>query len=209
MGKQVSSCKEVTGPLAVKAEGHQFKMFFYHPNNSFYMEVEDFDLYFLTKIDIWLELFMTLLGSGLYLVIVNYEQFGSDPMKRSILNKLISATCLGAIAGTLPSAITLFLRASLGGLDEYFAITIVFVQVFFFFFVIINVIIIFGYKDLSILAFNFVNRLEEGFWFTFLQMFNAMASLIFTSIEHFVADQSRPVAKAYAGVQIGQASYGR
>ena len=173
------------------------------------MEVEDFDLHYLTKIDIWIELFMTLLGTGFYLVIVNYEQFGGDPMKRCILNKLISSTCLGAIGGMLPSAIAHALRALLGGLNLCLATSIVFLQIFCLIFTIANVIFIFAYKDLSIFAFQFVNHLEEEFWYVFLQVFNVFIALTLTSIEHFITDEPRPLAKAYAGVHIGEVTYGR
>ena len=54
------------------------------------MVIEDYDLHYLTKIDVIIEFLLTLLGNGLCLVIVNYEQVGMNLIKRSILNKLIS-----------------------------------------------------------------------------------------------------------------------
>ena len=173
------------------------------------MVIEDFDLHFLTKIDVIIEFLLTLLGNGLCLVIVNYEQVGMNVMKRSILNKLISSTCLACIGGMFPSALSLLLRAVFGGLGENLASTIVFVQIFFFIFFTINVIFIFGYKDLSILSFNFVNHLDEEFWFIYSQLLNAFLAFSLTALEHYLADQTRPLAKAVAGVPIGDVTYGR
>ena len=173
------------------------------------MVIEDYDLHYLTKIDVIIEFLLTLLGNGLCLVIVNYEQVGMNLIKRSILNKLISSTCLACIGGMFPSALGLLLRALFGGLGETLASTFVFVQIFFFIFFTINVIFIFGYKDLSILSFNFVNHLDEGFWFIYSQLFNAFLALSLTALEHGLADETRPLAKAVAGVPIGDVTYGR
>ena len=131
---------------------------FYQPNESFYMEVESFDLHYFTKIDLIFEFLPTIIGNALCLVIANYEQYGGDPMKRSILNKLLSTTCLATIFGTFPSALSCFLRAIFGGLGESISIVIIFIQILFFMFVLVNVIFIFGYKDLTILSFNLTNR---------------------------------------------------
>ena len=184
-------------------------MFHYQPQDGFSMEPEDFDLHILTKIDVTCEFLLTILGNGLCLVIMNYEHYGGDPLKRSLLNKLISSLCLACIGGMFPSALGVCLRALFGGLGDTLASTFVFVQIFFFIFFTINVIFIFGYKDLTILAFKHATLLDEDFWFTYSQLFNASVSLILTSVEHFLADEMRPLAKALAGNHIGDVTYGR
>lgn len=175
-------------------------------SSNFYVVTEDFDLYFVTKVELIIEFFLTLFGNALYVVIVNYEQYGGDPMKRSLVNKLISSICLACIGGSLTSALSLLLRALFGGIGETLAGVMVTFQAITFQFININIIFIFLFKDLSILAFNFVNHLDEGFWFIFSLLFNALMSILVYLVE---VEHSSPFAKALAGVQIGDSSLGR
>ena len=175
-------------------------------NANFYVEEEDFDLYLLTKVELTIEFILTLIGNVLYVIIVNYEQYGGDPMKRSLLNKLISSICLACIGGSLTSALSLLLRALFGHIGESLAYVMVTFQAIIFQFITINIIFIFLFKDLSILAFNFVNHLDEGFWFIFSQMFTVLMSISVYLVE---VDHSSPFLKALAGVQIGDSSFGR
>ena len=175
-------------------------------NANFYVEEEDFDLYLLTKVELTIEFILTLIGNVLYVIIVNYEQYGGDPMKRSLLNKLISSICLACIGGSLTSALSLLLRALFGHIGETLAYVMVTFQAIIFQFITINIIFIFLFKDLSILAFNFVNHLDEGFWFIFSQMFTVLMSISVYLVE---VDHSSPFLKALAGVRIGDSSFGR
>ena len=66
--------------------------------SSFASESDSLDL--LTISEICLEFPVTIIGNILCLVIFHYERFGGDPMKRSIVNKFISAVCLTMAATT-------------------------------------------------------------------------------------------------------------
>ena len=100
----------------------------FEPNDV--QDVQDtHELHYLLKIDLCIEFFLTLIGNGLCLAVMNYEQFGGDPMKRGIENKLISSVCIAQILGMFSSATISLIRALYGPVN--IIITIGNVQLYF------------------------------------------------------------------------------
>ena len=165
-------------------------------------EKDEYELHSLTKIDFYLEFVLTLIGNVLTLIIFNYERFGGDPMKRGIENKLISSLAMTQITGTFLSAVTLFFRALIGPLNLTLTQALWFIMVSLNHFASLTLIVIYSYKDLNILAFNFASHLDEGLWFIFSQILTLSMSIIFTFIMYFLNHGSFALVSAYAGLPI-------
>ena len=88
---------------------------------------ENHELHYWLKIDLIFEFFLTLIGNGLCLVVINYEQFGGDPMKRGIENKLISSVCVAQILGMFSSATLSLIRALYGPVNIIIATSVWFI----------------------------------------------------------------------------------
>ena len=63
-------------------------------------------------------IFTLLFGSIFYLGIVHYERYGGDPLKRSIQNRLISATAITALMLCYIVNVALTWRVQVGPLNE-------------------------------------------------------------------------------------------
>ena len=116
------------------------------------------DLKFATKIGICVEFPLVQLGNLFLVIIIHYEHFGADPMKRSLANKLVSAMCLSILYAQVSSSMTLILRVIFGGLGLPLAHFLVLLQISGILLVGMNVMGIFSFKSLQLLAFNFSNR---------------------------------------------------
>ena len=119
---------------------------------------ENHELHYWLKIDLIFEFFLTLIGNGLCLVVINYEQFGGDPMKRGIENKLISSVCIAQILGMFSSATISLIRALYGPVNIIISTTIWFILVSLNHFACLTLMLMFSNKNLNILAFNFVSH---------------------------------------------------
>ena len=163
---------------------------------------DDYDLHYLSKIDICIEVIFTLIGNGLCLMVINYEQFGGDPMKRSIVNKLISSLGMAQIVGMLLSATSLLFRAFIGPFNLILTLTILFIMGSLNHFACLILMLIYSYKCLNILAFNASSHLNEEFWFILSQILCLLLSITFTLTSFFLHHLSFPLICAYAGMPI-------
>ena len=169
--------------------------------SSFASESDSLDL--LTISEICLEFPVTIIGNILCLVIFHYERFGGDPMKRSIVNKFISAVCLTMAATTFLSASTLLLRVFYGPFPLVLAKVIVSLAIYGVLFLCMNVICVYILKILQIKAFYFVNGLNEDFWFLVTEIFNVTFCSILIIIQ-IVVGRQLPYGKALAGQPLWQ-----
>ena len=64
----------------------------------------------------------TLFGSIFYVGIIYYERYGGDPLKRSIQNRMISATAFSALMNCYITNVGYTWRFHIGPLNEYVAI---------------------------------------------------------------------------------------
>ena len=165
---------------------------------------ESHELHYLLKIDLCIEFFLTLIGNGLCLIVMNYEQFGGDPMKRGIENKLISSVCVAQILGMFSSATLSLIRALYGPVNIIIATSVWFILASLNHFASLTLMLMFFNKNLNILAFNFVSHTDENFWFWFLQILNLSLSIILTFILYFLNQVSLPLISMYAGLPISQ-----
>ena len=78
------------------------------------------------------------IGSIFYLGIIYYEQFGGDPMKRSIHNRMISAIAFSLFMYSNIFNITITWRVQLGPLNECVAMFILVLNHFFFMLMLFN-----------------------------------------------------------------------
>ena len=163
---------------------------------------ENYEIHDWLKIDLIFEFFLTLIGNGLCLVVINYEQFGGDPMKRGIENKLISSVCVAQILGMFSSAILSLIRALYGPVNIIIVTSIWFILGSLNHFASLTLMLMFLNKNLNILAFNFVSHVEENFWFLFLQILNLSLSIILVFIIYFLSQISFPLISLYAGFPI-------
>ena len=111
-----------------------------------------------TKIELCLEFPLTLLGTLMFLIIIHFEHFGGDPMKRSITNKLVSAISVSALTSCTFTSFFQLLRVFTGGLHIHFALAIVLAQIFGLLMIMMNFIGFFSFKCMRLLAFHFANR---------------------------------------------------
>lgn len=111
-----------------------------------------------TKIELCLEFPLTLLGTLMFLIIIHFEHFGGDPMKRSITNKLVSAISVSALTSCTFTSFFQLLRVFKGGLHIHFALAIVLAQIFGLLMIMMNFIGFFSFKCMRLLAFHFANR---------------------------------------------------
>ena len=173
----------------------------FEPNDV--QDVQDtHELHYLLKIDLCIEFFLTLIGNGLCLAVMNYEQFGGDPMKRGIENKLISSVCIAQILGMFSSATISLIRAIYGPVNIIISTTIWFILVSLNHFACLTLMLMFSNKNLNILAFNFVSHMDENFWFWFLQILNVSLSSILSFIVYFLSQSYFPLISTYAGLPI-------
>ena len=96
---------------------HNTKMYAIFGSNDDQDSHQSHELPYLLKIDLCIEFFLTLIGNGLCLLVMNYEHFGGDPMKRGIQNKLISSVCFAQIVGMFSSATMSMIRALYGPIN--------------------------------------------------------------------------------------------
>ena len=127
-------------------------------HNNFTYQVDSSDLKFATTLGIYVEFPLAQLGNLLLLSIIHYEHFGADPMKRSLANKLISAMCFSIIYAQLFSSMTLMLRVSFGGLGLPVAHFLVLIQISAVLLIGMNIMGIFSFKSIQLMAFSFSNR---------------------------------------------------
>ena len=111
-----------------------------------------------TKIELCLEFPLTLLGTLMFLIIIHFEHFGGDPMKRSITNKLVSAISVSALTSCTFTSFFQLLRVFTGGFLIQFALAIVLAQIFGVLMIMINFIGFFTFKSMRLLAFHLANR---------------------------------------------------
>ena len=169
--------------------------------SSFNFESDSLDL--LTILEICLEFLVTIIGDILYLTICHYERFEGDPMKRSIVNKFISALCLTMASSSFWSASTLLLRVFYGPFPLVLAKFILLLIIYAVLFICMNVICVFILKILQIKAFYFVNGLNEDFWFLVTEIFNVTFCSILIIIQ-IVVGRQLPYGKALAGQPLWQ-----
>ena len=173
-----------------------------------FQDLEDaFDLHFVLKIEICVEFLFTLIGNCLSLVVINFEQYGGDPMKRGLENKLISSFCMAQIVGMFSSASVSMVRALFGPISVGLATLAWFIMITSNHFASLLIMLIFSNKNLNILAFNFVSHLDEGFWFSFSQFFGLISSIVLTFVMYVLNEGSLPVINAFAGLPIDQTSF--
>ena len=181
---------------------HNTKMYAIFGSNDDQDSHQSHELHYLLKIDLCIEFFLTLIGNGLCLLVMNYEHFGGDPMKRGIENKLISSVCFAQIVGMFSSATMSMIRALYGPVNIIIAISTWFILGVSNHFASITIMIIFSNKNLNILAFNFVSHMEENFWFCFLQIINVSLSTILCFIVYFLSQDTFPFVCVFAGLPI-------
>ena len=58
------------------------------------------------------------IGNGLLVAVMQYEKFGMDPLKRTVINQLISQLCLLYLMGNALSMPLLMIRFSYGPLGK-------------------------------------------------------------------------------------------
>ena len=168
-------------------------------NTTSTYQLHNSELTLFTKIELCFEFPMTLLGSAMYLAIIHFEHFGGDPMKRSIVNKLVSALCLTAMVAALISILSLLLRVFLGAIPMPLALAFVLGSIFGALLVMMNLIGIFTFKSIRLLSFHFANRLDEDFWFMSFEVFSVSFCLVLTILEIIIAENPMPLAQVIAG----------
>ena len=170
--------------------------------SSFDFESDSLDL--LTISEICLEFLLTIIGNILYLIIFQYERFGGDPMKRSIVNKFISTICLTMAATAFLSASSLIMRVFYGPFPLVLAKFLLYLEIYGVLLFCTNVICVFILKILQIKAFYFVNDLNEDFWFLVTEIFNVTFCSILIIIQIVFVGRPLPYAKALAGHPLWQ-----
>ena len=78
------------------------------------------------------------IGSIFYIGIIYYEQFGGDPMKRSIHNRLISAIASSVLMYSNIFNFAITWRVQFGPLNEYVAMFVLVLNHFFFMLLLFN-----------------------------------------------------------------------
>ena len=86
------------------------------------------------------------IGSIFYLGIIYYEQFGGDPMKRSIHNRMISAIAFSLFMITIISNLTMTWTFNFGPLNEYVAMLQLVLNHFLFMLMLFNLIELLFFK---------------------------------------------------------------
>ena len=168
--------------------------------------VESDVLHPLTVLDISLEFLVTIIGNILYFIIVHFERFAGDPMKRSMVNKFISTICLTLSLITSLSSTTLLLRVSFGPFPLILAKIIISLEIYGVLFTCMNVVCVFILKIIRAKAFYFVNGLNEDFWFLVTEVFNATLCFLLLVKQRFLSGKPLPYEKALAGQPLWQAS---
>ena len=168
--------------------------------------VESDGLHPLTVLEISLEFLVSIIGNILYFIIVHYERFAGDPMKRSMANKFISTICLTLASVTFLSSTSLLLRVSFGPLPLTLAKVIISLEVYAVLFACMNVVCVSILKILEAKAFYFVNGLNEDFWFLVTEVFNATLCFLLLVKQRFLSGKPLPYEKALAGQPLWQAS---
>ena len=164
-------------------------------------QLDPSDLNFSTKLLLCLEFPLMQVGIGLFIVIIYFESFGGDPMKRSLLNMLVSALCFSTLTTSFFSSTSLFLRAVFGGLGVHFSHIVVLATIFWLQMMGFNILGIFTFKSIQILKPNFANRLDEAFLFWSAEIFGLILASILTLLESAVAEKLTPIGQVLAGNQ--------
>ena len=167
---------------------------------------ESDELHPLTVLDISLEFIVTIIGNILCLIIVHYERFGGDPMKRSLVNKFISTICFTIAITLFLSAFTLLVRVYFGPFPLTLASVIVYSEIYGVLFICMNVVCVLGFKILESKAFYFANGLNEDFWFAVTEIFNATLCFSLLVKQRLLSGRPLPYVKALAGQPLWQAS---
>ena len=171
-------------------------------NTHFHFESKDNEFHLFTKIEICIEFLLTLIGSVLYFIIIHYEMFGGDPMKRSIVNKFVSANCFASMLGTFVITTSILLRIMFGAFGLVISRIITYVIIFHFFFIFEHIIMIFTLKVSQRMNYNFINSLNEGFWFFSLEIISTFICFFLTT-RIFFRFETLPFTQALAGVPVG------
>ena len=122
---------------------------------------------------------VTILPLGLCLIygIVLYEHFGVDAQKRSIFNQLISAIFVDMALNGLVVVLAMTLRSWTGPLGTIFAYLVSGLRRFFLTFYKLLGLEILIYKNLCILRPQFIMRLNDNFWASFLLVWNGLIAV--------------------------------
>ena len=161
--------------------------------------MDSMDLQLATKLDFCFEFFLTVIGNCLFLIIIHYERFEGDPMKRSILNQFISTTCLLIMMGTSVMSGGLMLRLIFGGLPYFLSTLITGFCLFTVFELLLNVIFTCLVKIFK--KWWFLMQSQEDFWFIVAEVFNFTLSFLLTTTRFHLAKNHMPVVQALAGDQ--------
>ena len=159
---------------------------------------ETSDLSLATKVTLFFEMPFNIFGNILCLIIIHYEHFGGDPMKRSLVNKFISALVGAMVFASFLSTLTLFIKVFY---DFPFVVAYISVnlQIFGVILMCMNVIVIFAFKTLQILSFSAANSFDEELWFAIVEVISLLVSAGITALEVMTATGPMPLALAVAG----------
>ena len=163
------------------------------------LHLDSMDLQLATKLDFCLEFFLTVVGNCLFLIIIHYERYEGDPMKRSILNQFISTICLMMMMGTLVMSWGLMLRLIFGGLPYFISTFIAGLCLFTLVEMLLNVMCICITKIFQKRWFS--SGLKEDFWFVVAEAFNFTLSFLLTTKRFYVVKNHMPLVEALAGDQ--------
>ena len=152
-----------------------------------------------TRIELCLEFPSVILGSLMFLVIIHFERYGGDPMKRSIANKLVSAISVSSMTTMTFTSIFHLYRVFIGGFHIQLALVITLGQIFGILMIMMNLIGFFTFKCMRLLAFHFANRLDEDFWFWSFEVFSIFICLTLTTLEYVIAETPMPLVFVWAG----------
>ena len=159
------------------------------PTNTTHL-LKDFD--YTTSVDTDVAILQTsvcviCLPISLFLIygIVLYEHQGVDSQKRSIFNQLLSAafTTLGSLGLTVTIPITI--RCWTGPLGHVIGVTISIIRRFLLVLLSLLGLDILIYKNLCLLQPNWMLRLHDNFWVTFLSIWNGIFALVITNTDWY------------------------
>ena len=102
-------------------------------------------------------------GSVLWFLVIHFEQFGGDPMKRSISNKLLSSAALVKLIGGFVIENIFLAGTFLGCLPHFIGISFVYVRNIKIYGMTTFLMIYMVYKCFLIYSFTFASRLNDEF----------------------------------------------
>ena len=119
-----------------------------------------------TSMTIWaivVYIFNMPVGSVLWFLVIHYERFGGDPMKRSISNKLLSSAALVKLLGGFVIENIFLAGTFFGCLPHFIGISFVYVRNVKIYAMTSFLMIYMVYKCFLIYSFTFASRLNDEF----------------------------------------------